>query len=255
MVPFTIYSEETYNNILVSENWSGMQSVSWMIFFVIIIALSIYKNKKTLNELIYDPAFMLTWLCWAGSIKIARFWVDWGRMGLLFWTAYRVDELIKSSASLKKPRVRYCLTVFIIICLIFMCSHDGQGRFTGTTKIQPIDFHGQYTGDALEGWAPEPGGIVYNDSMGTFYLHFFTYPHAPWRYIMGFEVGIMKPEDKKVARNIDYYEEAEEYLPWVEKMTEKDRIITVKGKLKLPDIEWKKASKYFWIGRLKKKSE
>jgi hypothetical protein len=256
-VTLSIYSEKTYSWLLVSENAQGGQSINWIPFTAIIVFLCMKKCGYKLSNIASDPIFMMVLLCWLGSIWVIRFWVDWGRICLILWLSYRIHDLIKCSYSLKKPRIRYCLTLFIIIGLTLSFINDGGGRYTKEAFNQAIDFYNESTLDKLKGWEPQEGGIVYSDSMYCFYQHFYQYPTAKWKYILGFESAIMKKEDRLTLRNIGYSSHEEEFAPWVNKMTEKDRLI-IAYKLtsaRFPQLEWLKGNRNWWIGRLKKKSE
>lgn len=249
---FTIYSEKTFNWLLVSENSSGNQYTYFIVFLFAIIALCIYKKKLTFKELTTDPAFLLVLLCWLLSIEIIRFWEDWGRMALLFWLSYRFKSLLVSSDTLKEPRVKYCLFTFIILATFFITTNDGGGRFSKNVFDLPIDFNEE----RLAGWAPEPGGIVYSDSMAVFYKHFYEYPTAPWKYILGFESAIMLDEDKKILRKIGYnFRLPDEFIPWINKMTKADRLITVGSVGDFPQLESIRGARNYWIYRLKTATE
>ncbi len=103
-------------------------------------------------------------------------------------------------------------------------------------------------------WLPEPGGIVYSDSMHIFYTTFFQNPHAPWRYILGFEPAIMPQEDLSVYRKIQMSFRAFKFFgPWVEKMRSVDRLILTYTEDKtpeIPELEWQCVARNTWIGRL-----
>ena len=251
----SIYSEKTYNWLLVSENAQGGQTIYWIPFTAIIVFLCMKKCGYKLSNIASDPIFMMVLLCWLGSIWVIRFWVDWGRICLILWLSYRIHDLIKSSYSLKIPRVRYCLCLFVEVALLLCFIHDGNGRFTKLRAEEPIDFYCEETKDVLKGWEPQDGGIIYSDNMYCFYQHFYQYPNAKWKYILGFESAIMKQEDKETLRNIGFHAIEEAYLPWVNKMTDKDRLILNKRLDKLKDIEWNRGNSNWWIVILKKKSE
>ena len=253
---FSIYSEPTYNWLMVAENATGVQTVYWVAFTAIIVFLCMRKNGYKLSNIASDPIIIMVLLCWMCSIMVIRFWFDWGSMALLLWLANRVHELISSSSSLKKPRIRYCLSLFILVSFVCCFINDAEGRFTKSSlNQQPIDFYGEETRDKLSGWEPQDGGIIYSDSMYCFYQHFYQYPTAKWKYILGFESAIMKQEDKQTLRNIGYMGLEEAYSPWVKKMTEKDRLILYKKLNKFPELEWARGNRSWWIGRLKKKTD
>lgn len=251
MATFTIYSEPTYNWLLVSENATGMQSIYWALFAALLAFLCARKNRFQLQDIAKDPVFIMVLLCWLGGILVIRCWVDWGRMALLVWMSYRISDLIDSSVSLKEPRVRYCLSAFVLTALLFCSINDSNGRYTKSVLVQPIDFYNEKTFDKLKGWEPEAGGIVYSNDTDVFYKHFYAYPEAKWKYVLGFESGIMKPEDKQALRNMGYSGLDDDYLPWINKMNHKDRLIISQSLKRFEQLEWVQGSRYYWIGRLK----
>lgn len=102
-------------------------------------------------------------------------------------------------------------------------------------------------------WAPGQGGVVYSNSMEIFYGMFYKDPGAPWRYILGFEPGIMPPEDLEIYRKIQKRPDPSSFAPWVRKMRPADRLIVIHASDKAPKIEgleWYDAGGYIWIGRL-----
>ena len=119
--------------------------------------------------------------------------------------------------------------------------------------MQPIDFYNESTLQLLKGWEPQDGGIIYSNTMYCFYQHFYEYPTAKWKYVLGFEPAIMKQEDKQTLRNIGYSKLEYDYAPWVNKMTEKDRLFTFSKLNCFPQLEWIKGNRTWWIGRLKER--
>jgi len=86
----------------------------------------------------------------------------------------------------------------------------------------------------------------------VFYNFFFTFPKANWRYVLGFEHSIMPKEDLKIYNGIRSKQNYASFMPWVKKMTTKDRII-VQGGSEYPDLsslKWKWLPPHYWIGRL-----
>jgi hypothetical protein len=106
----------------------------------------------------------------------------------------------------------------------------------------------------LAGWLPEPGGIIYNSDMDVFFQTFYKNPVADWKYILGFESGLMLPENLKVFRDAQWnYGDARAYEPWVKKMRPQDRMIIRgnSGNLPyVPELEWHYAVSGLWVGRL-----
>ena len=105
----------------------------------------------------------------------------------------------------------------------------------------------------LRGGLPGDGGIVYNTSMAIFYQTFFRNPHAPWRYLLGFEAAFMPPEDLKIFRSIQWNNGAAEmYQPWVDKMRPEDRLwlsLGIGAKPPVEGLEWMQLTTHIWSGR------
>ncbi len=250
---FSIFTESTYNWLLVPEFAAGVQNVVCIIGVSIVILFCIKKCDYKLKNIANDPIFIMVLLCWMGSILVIRFWLDWGIIALLLWLSYRLQELINSSYSLNNPRIRYSLSFFIIVCFILCFINDKEGRYTKSVMMQPIDFYNESTIQLLKGWEPQDGGIIYSNTMYCFYEHFYEYPTAKWKYVLGFEPAIMKQDDKQTLRNIGYSKLEYDYAAWVKKMTEKDRLITFSKLNSFPQLEWIKGNRTWWIGRLKER--
>ena len=101
-------------------------------------------------------------------------------------------------------------------------------------------------------WLPEDNGVIYSVNMQVFYNFFFMFPKANWRYILGFEHSIMPKEDLKIYNNIRSKRNYSSFMPWVKKMTPKDRVIVQGGPEypDLPSLKWKWLPPHYWIGRL-----
>ena len=99
---------------------------------------------------------------------------------------------------------------------------------------------------------PEAGGILYSDEMRVFYELFYRQPKAPWRYQVGYEPGLMPPEDLKVYRQILTARTTQAFAPWVAKMRPQDRLIIRSVGEQPPAIgglEWQHLGGEIWSGR------
>jgi len=56
----------------------------------------------------------------------------------------------------------------------------------------------------MKPWLPEKNGIIYSADMGVFFRTFYKNPHADWKYILGFEPGVMLQEDLEILRKIQW---------------------------------------------------
>jgi len=104
------------------------------------------------------------------------------------------------------------------------------------------------------GWLPDPGGIIYSSGMDVFFQTFFKQPTADWKYILGFEPGLMRPEDLEVFRKIQWnYGDPRAFEPWVKKMRPQDRMVvhvTGDSSPQVPELEWHYIGSGLWVGRL-----
>jgi hypothetical protein len=89
--------------------------------------------------------------------------------------------------------------------------------------------------------------------MGVFYQTFYKNPHAPWRYILGFEPTFMPPDDLQIYRNIQRnFGAYKAYQPWVKKMRPEDRLVIRSGPAAAPGVEgleWHYTARDLWLGR------
>jgi hypothetical protein len=98
--------------------------------------------------------------------------------------------------------------------------------------------------------------------MQVFYFTFFKNPTASWRYILGFEPALMRPEDLAVMRKVHWnFGDLRAYEPWLRKMRSEDRLILrassshLAGQPNIPELEWAFAANDYWIGRLPRTNE
>ena len=194
-----------------------------------------------------DPLLVLAALGWLLGLKVSRFWTDWGTPAALLWLAAEVDAAL--APRLDWSRIRpLALTGFVAAGVFISSTRDLGGRWSSGAA----DFVTPQTKD-IEGWLPESGGWVYSSELPVFFRMFYKNPHADWRYVLGFEPGIMRPEDFAVLRNIQLnWFAAQSYEPWVSKMRPQDRLILLQGKDAPPTInvlEWHFTAPDIWIGR------
>jgi hypothetical protein len=241
-----IFTEDVYNWQLVTEFGSGRISMGWFWVIVCLAAYMIKTKKRDLEEILLDPVLILTLLGWCLGIKTYRFWGDWGVMAFMYWTAKAFSDSLPLEI-FNNLRIRYSLFIFLTVSVFFLATHDGGGRYSRRSLDQPIDF----TSEELCDWAPGEDGIVYSYNMSVFYNHFYAYPKAKWKYVLGFESAIMPDEDRLVLRQIGMNDGrvAGDYMPWINKMRPQDRLILPAKLADTPMLEWKIGARYHWIGR------
>ena len=242
-----IFTEKLYNWQLVTEFAEGNIHNFWMIPTVIIIWFLIYSKKMTLNELSKDSLFIMVLLCWMLSIKVVRFWIDWGLIALMCWLSYKISDLINEMQTIKKPffrRVLFLFTVISIVILVPGCKWSNQKERNY--------YYADFSTAKFADYKPPEGGIIYNDNMTHFYFQYYHDPEGKYKYVLGFEPAIMLNENRKVFREIIYSNfHYSSYKPWIDKLTEKDRIFTSTDiSIHYPQLDWIKGGKKLWIGKL-----
>jgi hypothetical protein len=143
------------------------------------------------------------------------------------------------------------LAAFVAVGSYIGVTRDLAGRWTrnlDSVFLSP----GDIKLPRIANWMPGPGGIVYSSSLDVFFRTFYANPRAEWRYLLGFEPGIMPRADRKILRNIQRSGFAPEaYAPWVKRMKAEDRLILLQGwKPGIDELDWYYASGNTWIGRL-----
>ncbi len=228
---------------------------NFLIVIVVCGMLGWRKMRGLWNPKIIDnPIFILAVLCWILGFVSKRFWIDWGMPAIMAWMALEYQEVINGILNRLSWR-RVLLTIALLGTLFLAVTNDSGSRWTSSLNRVYLSL------DKPEhaAWLPEPGGIVYSDSMGIFYSTFFKNPHAPWRYILGFEPAMMPSEDLAIYRKIQMgFRAFEHFNPWVKKMRPEDRlIITHKSSTppKISDLEWHCTARDTWIGRLPRESK
>jgi hypothetical protein len=201
------------------------------------------------SRALLNPVFMMMVLGWLLGLKIQRFWWDFGTPAFIVWVALELQEHFERHLTFNSAR-RLFVTLGIAAGVFLGFTSDRESRWTAnlTTEFLMPD------NPDLAGWLPEPGGIIYNSDMDVFFQTFYKNPVADWKYILGFESGLMLPENLKVFRDAQWnYGDARAYEPWVKKMRPQDRMIIRgnSGNLPyVPELEWHYAVSGLWVGRL-----
>ena len=196
-----------------------------------------------------DPAFWLACLTWTLSLRVGRFWVDWGWPALMVLVAWDLQLLLASRLAVDSLR-RLALVAGMALIAFLAITSDAGSRWTGNLSQQYLEADNP----DLKGWMPEKGGILYSSDMTIFYQTFYKNPHGDWRYILGFEPALMPSEDFDVYHKVLWnYGDGKAYLPWVQKMTPADRLVIRGGRGSPPAItqlEWDYGVSGIWIGRV-----
>ncbi len=208
-----------------------------------------------------NPVFLMAAMCWGLGLFVGRFWIDWGTPALAVWIALEFQPVVVRHFPRMSLR-RLVLAGAASVCLMVMATRDIGGRWTAALseeRLSLVDADDPSKPSDYADWLPQPGGILYSASMGTFYSTFYANPDAKWRYILGFEPGWMPQDDLEIYRKIQWnFGASKAYAPWVKKMRPEDRLAiggNSGAKPEVPGLEWKYAVSGMWLGRLPQKSE
>ena len=239
--PYLVFSGVTMSATLATE----FQPYPGAPIFVVLFLGFAWWRGKTWEILSRDPVFVLTVAGWLLGFVSARFWLDWGAPAAIVWMSLEIqDALGKSGAEDARPRLAQaaaaCLTAFLI------ATADIGGRFTQVTDRSYLALLTPEAAHTL----PDPGGILYTDDLALFYSVFFRRPDAPFRYVLGYEPGLMRPEDLAVYRAALKARTPDVYVPWIARMTPADRLI-LRSNTRPPveGLEWMQVGPTLWSGR------
>lgn len=212
---------------------------------IIVTAFLLWRGvrRQWARDCVDNPVFYMVLLCWVLGFIAGRFWYDWGWPALAFWVAREI-QLVLATYMREFDWRRVGLALAASLVFFVAVSNDRAGRWTKTAAAEwPV-----LTNPEHRPWLPDPGGIVYSSQMRVFYWLFFNNPHGEWRYILGFEPVWMPEEDLRIYRNIQ--QDPSGVIPWVERMTAKDRfIVTSKSKPSIIGMDWKEVTPGVWIGK------
>ncbi|MBN2036998.1 MAG: hypothetical protein JW768_09680 [Chitinispirillaceae bacterium] len=212
------------------------------------IALRAYR-KKWDRETIDNPVFYNAVCGIVLGFFVGRFWSDWGLIAALVWIAREISLLSEDLLLFNSLR-RFAVSSIAVLCFFIVLTADIQSRWTAGIPRYPL----MYDKATFEekAWYPDSGGIIFNDNMGVFFQTFFYNPHAPWKYMVGFEPILMKPDDLAIYRNIQRnIGQIDSYDPWIKKMRPCDRMVMLsETQPKLEQLEWYCINRNKWLGRL-----
>ncbi len=197
-----------------------------------------------------NPIFLMMVLGWLLGLKVRRFWWDFGTPAFMIWVAMEFQDHFDKHVSFDSVR-RLFVTLGIAGGAFLAFTSDRDGRWTDSLATEWLS----PAAPGIAGWLPGDGGTIYNSDMDVFFGTFYANPVADWKYILGFESGLMRPDDLETLRKIQWNRGAafDAYEPWVKKMRPADRMILrgpAAGPPGIPELEWRYAATGLWIGRL-----
>jgi len=196
------------------------------------------------------PVLWLAALGWVLGWVSLRFWSDWGIPAVLVFAALQIqDLLVERVPDNALPRI-VAAAAACGVCVVALAANV-DGRFMPAHRRYLALFN-PAARDAL----PGAGGILYSDDMGIFFQGIYRLPKAPWRYLLGFEPGLMPPDDLALYRAMTDRRNRvpEMYEVWVRRMRPEDRMILETTGLRDPPpvagLEWRFFPPTYWSGRL-----
>ncbi|MBV9463661.1 MAG: hypothetical protein JO317_05475 [Verrucomicrobiae bacterium] len=205
-------------------------------------------TKNAAPSLLDSPVFALIAIGWVLGFRADRCWADWGLPAAVVWMAGLFEDIMETGWA-PGSRRSALVTCLLALPLYFHSTSDLERRYTRGLREVYLDARDP----KLEGWMPDPGGVIYAGHMAVFYNTFYKNPQADWRYILGFEPALMPEDDLKIYRGIQASGGAvAAYGPWIAKMRPADRlIIGSTDQPALPGLQWIEGGGGVWIGKLK----
>jgi len=199
------------------------------------------------DDVLRDPLLILALGGWVLGYVSLRFWSDWGLPAALVWVALEIEAWLEESGPAREWR-RVGLAAVVGLSVVIASATDVRGRWSlrlDRTYLPLLE-------PAAAEWLPEPGGILYCPDVMLFHQLFYHRPDAPWRYMVGFEPGLLPPEDLAVYRDFLKQGTVEALRPWVARMQPRDRLVVVlagPASPMMPELEWRNLGGPLWSGR------
>jgi hypothetical protein len=215
-------------------------------FFLLSLLLLRAVRGRWTNDAVLHPAFVLAFMGWIAGFLATRFWVDWGVPAGLVWAALEIQDALEQWTT-GHARARIAALAVPALALFLAVTSDIGGRWSRPdTKYVPL------VAPSAREALPDEGGILYSDDLDLFFSTFYRLPHAPWRYMVGFEPGLMPPADREVLRTIQRERTPTAFAPWVERMRPADRLIlrASGNPPTIPAIAWQALDGNLWSGRI-----
>ncbi len=190
------------------------------------------------------PLAVLIGLGWSLGFVSGRFWTDWGFPAALVWLALTLEHWLTRSEG--EPALRR-LGIAAAIVFFLATTADTGGRLS-TSPSRPYRVLASPEKTKL---LPDTNGILYALDMRVFYEIFFRKPDAPFRYVLGFEPGLMRQDDQQVMREAMRSGLVNPLDSWVAKMTTGDRLVLRNAghAPELPGLTWEPLPEDVWVGR------
>ena len=199
---------------------------------------------------ISHPAFILGLTGWLLSFYVARFWTDWGFPAMLVWMALDIQPFLEKK--FRKNEIRRLVFALFVITALCIAIVTTKRELRNDVVVETRAIREQFKQDP--DIFPGHGGVVYTSDMSVFFSVFYAIPHAPWKYLLGYEPGTMPEEDLAVYLAIKETKNLTSFEPWAEKMSASDRMIIkntnrIDPSPAIPQLEWRFVYPSYWVGR------
>ena len=255
VLSFKVMGSAEYVTQLVGE-LQPMTSFMSILLTLSLFSIWIHLRGDQLRRFFDTPSFYLLIISAFLGVSAIKWWLDFGVPSFVVLICLEMDSSLSETPFFTRvlsPISLRRLGIVLATCtMLFLCfTVDERGRWTAALHNEEIDI----TDKNVQPGLPEDGGIIYNDSMGTFFQTFFNHPDQNWHYILGFEAALMPKEDLQIFRNIQWNSGAlKAYDPWIQKMTKKDRLWIAQGlgapHPRIKSLEWTRLTSFLWSGRL-----
>lgn len=194
-----------------------------------------------------DPVLVLAAAGWVLGYVALRFWSDWGLPAALVWAARELEEWLEEPPPVA-PWRRLGATAVLGGAVLLASSSDVLGRWS----VRLDRTYAPLLEPGLAEWLPGPGGVLYSPDVILFHQLFYRRPDASWRYMVGFEPGLMPPGDLAVYRDFMKRGTVDALAPWIARMRPPDRLVLLGPAASPPGtpLEWKHLGGNLWAGRL-----
>jgi len=235
---------EAYPGSLAMEFLPGRQTL--LLPLLVVAVAMVHGRRYGLVRLLRDPLLILGLLTWAlGFFRVWRFYLDWAFPALALWMALRLDEAVAPFLSGWR---RYLCAGMAALLFLVGVGMNRKGRWSENGRI-----NGLSPGNPRERMLlPGPGGVLYSNSMFVFYGTYFLNPNGDWKYVLGFEPGLMMEEDDWVYQSTYRTRDWDQALaPWVRRMGPRDRLVLLgppNGPPAVGGLAWFFVAPNKWVG-------
>ena len=231
------------HRFLVGEFHPGHQSLRPLALALAAGVAAAWRTRSL--RLFREPLLLLALLTWGlGYYKVWRFYLDFSFPALALWIAWALDDALEGLPG------RWAVALGASALLAAVTLPDLGGRWTMDGSAGALNARIPAHAALL----PDPGGIIYSNSMILFFQFFFRNPDGDWRYTLAYEPAMMWPEDRAIVDALYAgADPATTVAPWGARMTPRDRMI-IDGMPgwppPIPALRWSRAGYRRWSGRL-----